>query len=166
MSSYLWRNSFCRFIAGPSFLPAVNRNPDIHRSPAPKEMTKCRSYRADADRAGPFEPLARAAAIPHRLSNGSRTIFERNAERFRRSPGDSRLEKNVTGRRCNEAENGDDRPSQNPRLPARKPCHHLTPASKSLFHVACAMKEVVKPLRKGPGSRRRLDPVPECHLLE
>src|SRR4030088_208720 len=67
MSSDLWRNSFCRFIAGPSFLPAVNHDPDIHLSPEPTEMTECRSYRADADRAGPFERHVRAAAIPHRF---------------------------------------------------------------------------------------------------
>src|SRR3954466_16132374 len=82
---------------------------------------------------------------------GPPTILERNAECFRRSPRDSWLEKNMTGRRCNEAENGDNRPCQNPCLPARKPRHHLTPAGESLLHVACAMKEIVKALSKGPG---------------
>ena len=83
---------------------------------------------------------------------GARAIFERNFECFRRSPCDSRLEKDVTRRCCNEAEDSGDRPCQNPRLPARKPRHRLTPADESLLHIACAMKEIVKALRKGPGS--------------
>src|SRR4051812_50160846 len=48
---------------------AVNHVPDTHRSLEPTEMTECRSYRADADRADPFEPHATAAAIPHRFSS-------------------------------------------------------------------------------------------------
>ena len=56
-----------RFIARPSFLLALNHDPDIHLSPEPTEMTECRSYRADADRAGLFERHAQFAAIPHRF---------------------------------------------------------------------------------------------------
>src|SRR3954453_2850862 len=82
---------------------------------------------------------------------GPRTILERNAECFRRSPCDSRLEKNMNGWRGNETKNGTDGPCQNPRLPARKRHHRLTPAGESFFHVACAMKEIVKTLSKGPG---------------
>src|SRR5205823_4947304 len=78
----------------------------------------------------------------------------------------SRFEKNVTRRRCNKAEDGDDRPCQNPRLPTGKPRHHLAPSDESLLHVARAMKEIVKTLRKGPGSCQRLDRVAQRHLLE
>src|SRR3954447_18886298 len=83
---------------------------------------------------------------------GPRAIFERNSECFRRFACDSRLEKNVTRRRCNKAEDGDDRPCQNPRLPTGKPRDHLASAGESLLHVAPAMKEIVETLRKGPGS--------------
>src|SRR3954468_882234 len=48
---------------------AVNHDPDTHRSPEPTEMIECRSDRADGNRAGPSEPHARAAAIPHRFSS-------------------------------------------------------------------------------------------------
>src|SRR4051812_46189483 len=47
------------------------------------------------------------------------------------------------------------------------PNHHLTaPAGESLLHVACAMKEIVKALSKGPGPCERLDRVAQRHLLE
>ena len=68
---------------------------------------------------------------------GPRAIFEGNSKCCGRFSCDGRLEKDVSRRRCNEAKDRDDRPCQNPRLPAGKLGHRFAPVGKSAASSFC-----------------------------
>lgn len=95
-----------------------------------------------------------------------RAVLKIEAVRFRCDSGDSRLQKDVRPWLRNEAEYGDERPGEDPRLATWQCSHDLDPSRNALLESAPSMKKVEQSSGELLGTGFRPHGIAQRHFFE